>query len=387
MTKNPPISLKNKKRHKTTYRAGDFWILILTLLISVFGVVMDFSASYYVALSKFNNPFYYLKNASIWFVIGWFAFIFTANINYHFYSKKWVALGIIGVGFVLLLLIFTPLGITLNNATRWIGVGPITIMPGEIIKTCFIIFFSWFYAENPNRVNKIGPVILAIGIAGAAFVLIYTQPNFSTALTVLALAFAMMFVAGLPWKPIVGLCGLGVLGGAGLYVVMREKFQYMITRITDFWDPFKDPLGSGYQVCQGLLAIGSGGFFGIGLGNSVQKAFYLPEPQSDFILAIIGEELGLCGILCLMIAYLALIYSLLRVGNRAKDRFGMYLACGVGMQLGLQVILNIAVVTASAPATGIALPLVTLGGNATALFMAELGIAYNVSKQSRLINQ
>lgn len=376
-----------KKKLGGTYRAGDFWILILTLMISAFGVVMDFSASYYVALSKFNNPFYYLKNACIWFVIGWIAFIITANIDYHLYAKKWIALTIIGGGFVLLFLVYTPLGTTLNNATRWIEVGPITIMPGEVIKTCFIIFFSWFFAEKPSRISNWKTLGLAIVIAVSAFGLIYLQPNFSTALTVLALAFAMMFIAGLSWKPIVLLAGCGVVGGFGLFVVMRDKFKYMLTRITDFWDPFKDSLGSGYQVCQGLLAIGSGGFFGIGLGNSIQKAFYLPEPQSDFILAIIGEELGLCGMLCLMIAYLALVYSLLKVGNRAKDRFGMYLASGVGMQLGLQVILNIAVVTASAPATGIALPLVTLGGNATALFMAELGIAYNVSKQSRLINQ
>ena len=158
-------------------------------------------------------------------------------------------------------------------------------------------------------------------------------------------------------------------------------------RITSFTRPFDDALGSGYQVCQGLLAMGSGGVLGVGLGNSIQKAFYLPEAQSDFILAIIGEELGFVGILILLIAYLALVYFLFSVSIRAKDRFGMLLAGGVALHLGLQVVLNVAVVTATAPPTGVVLPLVSAGGNALILYMVELGIVYNISKQARFTEE
>lgn len=368
---------KNKAKKK--YQEGDFWVLILAVAISLFGVIMDFSASYYVALSKFNNPFYYLRSALLWFVIGWAAFIITANINYRFY--RYLAAPALVVGFVLLALLFTPLGKTLNNATRWIEIGPITIMPGEIMKSCVILFFAWFYSEWPERIKSFKWNVLMLGIAGVAGVMIYLQPNLSTAITVVIICAGIMFLAGLSWWYVVGVGGLGVAGVAGILIL---KGGYFLKRVIGFWDPFVDPLGDGYQVVQGLLAVGSGGFFGIGLGNSIQKAFYLPEPQSDFILAIIGEELGLFGIICLMFAYLGLCFAIFSIAIRAKDKLGMLLAGGVGIHLGIQVILNIAVVTASMPATGIALPLVTLGGNSTMLFLAELGIVYNVSKQSKV---
>lgn len=368
---------KNKAKKK--YQEGDFWVLILAVAISLFGVIMDFSASYYVALSKFNNPFYYLRSALLWFVIGWAAFIITANINYRFY--RYLAAPALVVGFVLLALLFTPLGKTLNNATRWIEIGPITIMPGEIMKSCVILFFAWFYSEWPERIKSFKWNVLMLGIAGVAGVMIYSQPNLSTAITVVIICAGIMFLAGLSWWYVIGVGGLGVAGVAGILIL---KGGYFLKRVIGFWNPFVDPLGDGYQVVQGLLAVGSGGFFGIGLGNSIQKAFYLPEPQSDFILAIIGEELGLFGIICLMFAYLGLCFAIFSIAIRAKDKLGMLLAGGVGIHLGIQVILNIAVVTASMPATGIALPLVTLGGNSTMLFLAELGIVYNVSKQSKV---
>ncbi len=358
---------------------GDYRILLLTVALSLFGVVMDFSASYYVAMSKFNDPFSYLKDAAMWAAIGWVLFTICAKINYQVF--KIFAIPAIVVGFGLLAAIFTPLGVTYNNATRWIGIGPITIMPGEIMKTCIILFFAWYLSVKPDRIRRPGPLLLCAGIAVLSFGLIFKQPNLSTALIVFALAALMMFMAGLSWG-LIGVAAIGGAGGiAGLFIL--KGAEYMKDRILGFWDPWADSLGDFYQVCQGLLAMGSGGFLGVGLGNSVQKAFYLPEPMNDFILAIIGEELGFVGIFVLMAAYLLLVYFIFNVAVKAKDRFGMLLAGGVGIHLGLQVILNIAVVTASAPPTGVALPLVTLGGNATALFMAELGIVYNISKQTK----
>lgn len=371
-----------KYRFKSGIHEGDYWILFLTLGISLFGIVMEFSAGYYESLSKYGDPYHYLKSAVIWFFLGWFVFIICTFINYNVY--KYIAIPALVLGFVLLGLLFTPLGTTINNATRWIEVlnGRITIMPGEIIKTSMILFFSWFYARSREYAVRLKWVCFALVIAVAAFFMIYKQPNLSTALIVVALVFGMMFLAGLP---IIYIGGMGILIAAGVAFLLLYKGGYMMSRITSFTRPFDDPLGAGYQVVQGLLAMGSGGVFGVGLGNSIQKAFYLPEAQSDFILAIIGEELGFVGILCLLIAYLALVYCLFSTALKAKDRFGMLLAGGVALHLGLQVILNVAVVTATAPPTGVALPLISAGGNSLILYMAELGIVYNISKQSRII--
>lgn len=373
------VSLKRKKHE------GDLWVLVLTVAISLFGVVMDFSAGYYVSLSKYGDPLYYLKNAGMWFVIGWAAFLICSYMDYHIF--RLFAIPAIVVGFGLLLLLFTSLGRTWNNATRWLEIGPVTIMPGEIMKTCVILFFAWFLAYDPERIKSWKGVLTCFVILAASFVLIYKQPNFSTAIIVAALIAGMMFLAGLNWKlvTIVVVGGVSLITVLILYLKLTNPDSYILSRLTSFTDPFADPLGDGWQVCQGLLAMGSGGVTGVGLGNSIQKAFYLPEPTNDFILAIIGEELGFVGILALMTAYLGLVYAILSVALRARDRFGMLIAGGVGLHLGLQVILNIAVVTASAPPTGVALPLITLGGNSLVLFMAELGIVYNISKSAKTL--
>ena len=377
---------KKNIRIKTRYGEGDFGVLITTLILSVFGIIMVYSASYYTALSKFGNPHYYLRNNLMWMGLGWIVFLFFSLVDYHFWSR--FALPAILVAFVTLLLIFTPkswgIAVTLNNATRCIRLIPgsdsITFMPGEITKVAMILFIAWFYANDPSRARKFfkGHVII-LGIAGAAFVLIYKQPNLSTAGIVLMLALGMMIMAGMQWGWI--LAGVGA-GGGGLAAIIAIKGGYWLKRVTSFWDPFQDALGDGYQVSQGLLAFGSGGVFGVGLGKSMQKALYLPEAMSDFILPIIGEELGFVGVLGLMAVYMTLIWRGFLVSINAKDLFGTLLAGGITLHIALQVILNIAVVTASFPPTGVVLPLISLGGTATVLFMAELGMLYNISKQS-----
>ena len=369
-----------KYRLKNGIHEGDFWILFLTLGISLFGIIMEFSAGYYVSLSKFGDPYYYLKSAIIWFLIGWAVFIVCSFLNYNIY--KYLAIPALIIGFVLLILLFTPLGKTINNATRWIELmnGRITLMPGEVIKSSVILFFAWFYARRSDFALKIKWIAFSLGIAAVAFYLIYKQPNLSTALIVVALIVGIMFLAGLPWIYVIGIIAIVLLG---VMFLLLYKGGYMMERVISFTKPFEDALGSGYQVSQGLLAMGSGGVLGVGLGNSIQKAFYLPESQSDFILAIIGEELGFVGVLVLLLAYLVLVYFIFSISMRSKDRFGMLLAGGVGLHLGLQVILNVAVVTATAPPTGVVLPLVSAGGNALILYMAELGIVYNISKQAK----
>ena len=379
-------ALAGKLRIKSRYSEGDFGVLTTTLILTVFGVIMVYSASYYTALSKYGDPGYYLRNNMMWMAIGWAVFVLFAFVDYHAWGRLAVP-GMI-VAFFTLLLIFTPkswgIAVTLNNATRWIRVIPgrdsITFMPGEITKVALILFIAWFYASGPKRIHKIlkGHLII-LGVAGAAFVLIYKQPNLSTAGIVVLLAVGMMLMAGLAW----GWVLFAVGGGAGAFAaIVAIKGGYWLQRVTSFWDPFQDALGSGYQVSQGLLAFGSGGVLGVGLGRSMQKALYLPEAMSDFILPIVGEELGYVGVIALMAVYMILIWRGFIVSINAKDLFGTLLAGGITLHIALQVMLNIAVVTASFPPTGVVLPLISLGGTATVLFMGELGILYNISRQA-----
>lgn len=369
-----------KKKFVSKFHEGDFGMIITTIILSLFGLIMVFSASYYTGLSKYGDPVYFLKDDLKWMILGWVAFLVCSFIDYHF--LKWLAIPAIFIGFVLLGLIWTPLGITINNATRWLDFKLFTVMPGEVIKTCIILFFAWLYSTKMDlKDKKFVNALPGLGITGLAFILVFKQPNFSTAGIVALIGIGVMFLAGLSISWIV-FGGAAAVAGVGALVFM--KGGYMLERITGFWDPFADSLGKGYQVAQGLLAFGSGGVTGLGLGKSVQKALYLPEPMNDFILPIIGEELGFIGVTALIAVFIVLVWRIFTVSIHAKDKFGMLLAGGVAMHLAFQVIINIAVVTASFPPTGVVLPLISLGGTATILMMAELGIAYNVSKQTRV---
>ena len=364
------------KRKKTRLRSADFALVALTCALVIFGVIMVFSASYYWSIDKVGNPYNFLIKDLFWAGTGFIIMIATTILDYHVY-KKWAPW--LMAGGILLLVAVLFIGTTINNAQRWIMIGPITIMPGEICKICVIIFTAWFLCRNPSRVNDflhgILPLLCLAGICG---LLIMRQPNMSTAITVVGIIFAMMFVAGLHLR-YVG--ALAIAGVAGILALIIKGGGYRMQRLVSFLDPFADPLGDGYQVCQGLLALGSGGLRGLGLGKSIQKNLYLPEPQNDFILAIIGEELGYIGVLVLMLVYLILIYRGIRVVLQAPDRFGMLLGSGIVMMIGIQVLLNVAVVTSSMPPTGITLPFVSYGGNALWLFMGSMGILLNISRQ------
>ncbi len=368
-----------KDREKQKKRAeGDFLMAALVLALSLFGVVMVFSASYYTSLSKYGYAYEYLKQDAMWVGLGWIAFIIFANLDYHFLKlAAWPALG---AGIVLLALLFTPLGVTINNATRWLDFGFFTVMPGEVIKFSLIIWIATFLGNDPEKIRRPKDgMIPIVAILGLVTVLIVKQPNMSTAGIIVILVVGMMFVAGLRLYWLAGLGGVGVAGFIG--VLLSPKGAYMLQRVHTFIDPFEDELGSGYQVVQSLLALGSGGVTGVGLGRSIQKALYLPEPMNDFITAIIGEELGLIGLILMIMVFILLIWRCCRIALRARDYYGMLLASGVTILLGTQVILNIAVVSASFFPTGVVLPFITLGGNATLIFLSLMGILFNISKQ------
>jgi cell division protein FtsW len=371
------------KVRRTKMRSADFMMIMLTLMLVIFGIIMVFSASYYWSINQFGQPYHFLIRDLFWAVTG-FGWMFAAMIiDYHVLANKKIAVGAMIVSIILLALVLTPLGQNINGATRWIGVGPITIMPGEVAKICSIIFVSWYLSEKPERVLSLTRGVIPMLLLGGAYAgLIMMQPNMSTAITVLFIIMMIMFVAGMKYKHLIFLFGLG--GAAMCALIFTDEDGYRLKRVTSFLDPFKDALGDGYQVVQSLLALGSGGLAGLGLGKSIQKNLYLPEPQNDFILAIIGEELGYIAIILLLIVYMFMIWGGIRIAMNAPDRFGMLLASGVTAMIGIQVLLNVAVVTSSMPATGVTLPFISYGGNALWMFMFSMGILLNVSRHRKI---
>ena len=360
---------------KINLKSGDFLLVILTIGLVIFGIIMVFSASYYQSINESENgsPYNYLIRDIIWAALGFILMLVTTALDYRIYKK--IALPALIISFILLVLLLIPgVGHESNGAVRWLGVG-------EIAKIAVIIFVAWFLSEKPKRIQSVTRGILPLfGLCGVFGGLILLQPNMSTAITVVAIIVVMMFVAGLKLRYCFGLVGLGAVGIAGILIANPDS--HWADRITSFLDPFANPLGDGYQVVQSLMALGSGGLFGVGLGKSIQKNLYLPEPQNDFILAIIGEELGYIGLLILMLVYVVLIWRGIHVAVNAPDQFGMLLASGIISMIAIQVVLNIAVVTSSMPPTGVTLPFVSYGGNALMLFMGSMGILLNISRHT-----
>ncbi|MCI6666606.1 MAG: putative lipid II flippase FtsW, partial [Romboutsia timonensis] len=294
-------------------------------------------------------------------------------------KKNAKAIGIVSV--ILLLLVLTPLGIKANGARRWLGFGAFTIQPAEIAKFATIIITAKLIEKRYEHMKSLTKGVLPIlVIPGIFFALIMLQPNMSTAGTIILVTFVMIFVAGLNMKFVIAMLGSGV----GLFLLLALTSEYRLKRILSFLDPFQDPLGDGYQVIQGLYALGSGGLFGMGLGKSQQKWFYIPEPQNDFIFAIIGEELGLVGCAIVIMLFVILVYRCVRIALNCTDIFTCMVVIGIGAQIGIQAALNIAVATSSMPVTGVALPFISYGGTSLIIFMSAVGIVLNISKHVKM---
>ena len=371
--------VKNKPRNLNKLKSVDFTLMIVTMGLVVFGLIMVFSASYYYSISQDGNPYSYLFKHGMWVVLGFIAMMFGASYDYRRYNHKKFAYLALGGSILLLIIVITPIGTTINGATRWITLGPITLMPGEIAKLGAIFFVAWFLGNDLDKIKSLTKGVLpVIAVMAVIAGLIIKQPNLSTAITVCGIIVAMMLVAGMKWRYFFGAAGIGAAGILSILLFMKDTYWY--TRLTAFTDPFADSLGSGYQAVQSLLALGSGGLFGVGLGKSVQKNLYLPEPQNDFILAIIGEECGYIGVLLLILAYCVFLWRGIHIAINAPDQFGMMLGSGIVLMVAIQVILNIAVVTSSMPATGINLPFISYGGNALLIFMFSAGVLLNISR-------
>lgn len=362
-----------------TKKSSDFTLMISTIILVFIGIVMVFSSSYPDAYYKWNDPYRFLVKQIIFAVIGLFVMIFFMNFKYTRLAKlsKLIFLAAI----VLDALLFTPLGVESGGATRWVAIFGNTIMPSDAIKFASIILMATFLAKKKDNIRKfwsgLVPALLIIGFSAA---LIIIQPDLSTSATIAATLVVMLFIAGAKMSHLIGIGSIGIVG---LFFAIKGE-AYRLKRMMVFMDPFKDPTGDGWQVVQSLYALGSGGLFGVGLGKSKQKFFYLSEPYNDFIYAIIGEELGFVGSVIVIILFLIIIWRGIKIALTAKDLFGCYLASGITALIAIQALIHIGVVTSSLPPTGIPLPFVSAGGTSLMMFMASVGILLNISRHVSL---
>lgn len=360
-----------------TKRHVDIGLVLVVLLLLVIGIMMVFSSSFYYTMWRWGDKFHYLKRSVIWMAIGISAMTITSFIPYKVY-RKFASLCLI-TSLITLVIVLTKSEDAVNNANRWINLGGISFMPSEFSKLCIIIFMAHSLETKDKLLSSFTHGILPyLGVAAVYFVLIVMQPNLSTAITVVLIIVAMMFVAGVKLKH---LFAIGLFG-SGIFAYAAISSPYRLKRLTTFLNPFEDIWGDGWQVVQSLYALGSGGVTGVGLGQSIQNKLYLPEPQNDFIFATIGEELGFIGGTFVIIIFVMFIYKGIQIAINAPDKYSCYLATGIVAMVSIQSLMNIAVATSSMPVTGVSLPFISYGGNALVFLMVGIGILLNISKSS-----
>ncbi len=358
---------------------GDYFLITAILLLSILGTVFIYSASNYSAQKTYGDAFYFVKKQVIGIALGVVAMLFTCNFNYRNLTRFTVPVAVIS--FVLLILVFVPgIGVENYGAKRWIGLGGVTLQPSEVSKFALILFCATYCSKNPERIKSFKGVLCVLAFGGATCLLIILEPNMSITVCVATLMMTMLFASGMKIKHF----ALLIIPALALGVALILAEPYRLKRLVAFLNPWSSPKGEGYQLLQSLYALGSGGWFGVGLFKSRQKYAFLPFAESDFILSVIGEEIGFVGLIFFFALLGFIIFRGLKIASKAKDVFGFTLAVGITMIFGIQVIVNALVVTGSIPPTGLPLPLVSSGNTSIIIFMAEMGVLYNVSKQGTL---
>ena len=353
-------------------------LFIMVVLLSLFGMVMIYSASSIWAKYKFNDSFHYVKQQALFIVVSTIVMLIVSKIDYHIYKDK-IKL-ILFISLLLLILVLIPgIGSVRNGSRSWVSLGPIGLQPSEISKVALIIFLAKYLAKNKKMLErKISTIFPPFIIIFLFFLLIILEPDMGSAMVIILTLVCIIFVSGLKLSFFASLGVLGLLGVTGLIIIA----PYRIKRIVSFINPWSDPLGSGYQIIQSLYAIGPGGLFGLGFGNSIQKQFYLPEPQTDFIFSIISEEFGFLGVLIVTAIFAFIFYLIVKIALKQNDLFAKYLCFGLGMQILLQALLNLCVVVGLIPVTGVTLPFLSYGGSSLLVSMASIGIILNISRNS-----
>lgn len=374
------------RKFEKFYTQYDFMMLFMTVAIALFGVLMIYSASSYTAsTSRFNNPYRFVTQQLFGLALGIAAMLIVSNGEFQWLMVKiplfrvnLVQIAYFGALVLQTIVLIPGIGKEHNGARRWLGFGPVDFQPSEISKIAVILFISYAVYKSRSSLDSFGGFV-RIMVYIAPFILLIAAQNLSTAIIVAGIAVGMCFVASKKKAYFVG-CALALFGLAAAYALLGGGFR--AGRIEAWLDV--ENSAKGYQILQGLYAIASGGLFGSGLGESMQKLGYIPEAYNDMIFAVICEELGVVGAVLVMLAFLVLLWRIVMVACNAPDIFGSMICIGVMIHIAIQVILNIAVVTNSIPSTGVPLPLISYGGTSAAIMMAELGLVLSVSRQVKL---
>lgn len=360
-------------------KEGKIDLIVFTAVIVLLsiGLVMVFSASSVMGINDFRDPHYYVKKQTLWALVGLLLMYVAANVDYHIY--QYLALPGLLIAIVLLILVLL-IGEDIGGAKRWIDLGLINLQPSEVAKLAMVNYTAVYISTKRGRIRRfftgLLPLLVFLGIQCG---LIIQEPDFGTAMTMAFTVIIILFAGG---AHLGQLLALGCLAIPGVYYLVKFE-PYRMKRLMAFLDPWADPTGAGWNVIQSLTAIGSGGFFGLGLGNSRQKFSYLPEHHTDFIYAILCEELGFIGGMLVLLLFFVIAWRGLRIALNAPDLFGSLLAIGLTSTIGFQALLNIGVVTGTLPVTGITLPFISYGGSSLLISLASVGVLLNISRQNR----
>ncbi len=365
--------LLSKKSH------GDLLIPILAILISLIGILFIYSASSYSANITYNDKFYYVKKQLVGFVIGVILMFLIAKVDFNLLKKVVYPLMVLAV--ILLALIFTPLGVEVYGARRWLKFFSVTIQPSEIAKFALILFTAYYFDKKIQRVKTFKGILPVLLYGGVLAVLIMLEPNMSITVCLVLLLLVMLYLAGVSIKFFI-IIAVPLIVLVPLLIILEP---YRLKRLTAFLNPWASPKGEGYQLLQSLYALGNGGLFGVGIFNSRQKYKFLPFAESDFILSVIGEEIGLVGIAVLFIIMFFLGIRGIRTASKCKNFFGYLLSVGITCIYLIQVSVNALVVTGSIPPTGLPVPLISAGNTSLIVFLVAFGVLYSISKNSEKI--
>lgn len=391
----PALSTKRKARRRwfdrkldkmpgsePCVRPCDRGVLVALALLLMAGLVTLFSASYYVFQDQ-GDAFQKIKQQLVGIGVGAALMFLLSRVDYNFWRKSWVVTAMLAISVLLLGMVLVPgIGVKINGSRRWIHIAGMSFQPSEIAKCAAVLFTANALTRMGDKVLKFfRGIIPMLIVPGVMFLLIMGQPNLSTAGSIIIVAFIMVYMAGAKFTH------LGLLGVMGFVVAAFYTLSadYRKDRLLSFRDPFAKMSDEGYQLSQSLIAFGSGGLFGMGLGQGRQKMAYLPYPESDFIFAVVGEDFGLVGCIVVVALYLAFIFAGMRVALNCQDKFGCMLASGITMMIGIQAFMNMGVVIGLLPTTGLPLPFFSAGGTSIMIFMAAIGILLNISRSNEVV--
>lgn len=370
-----------KRENSSNHGKMDIVFLSLVLILLTVGLVMLFSASYAFSLEYYDNSYKFISRQAMFGAVGIVIMLVISRIDYHFWRRfAWVVYAIALI-LLVMLLVFPPM-LEGMDVKRWIVIGSFNFQPSEVAKFAIILLFSSLIAANYKQMKSFGFIFFLIVLLGITCVLIVAEPHLSATVLVFCIGVVLLIVGGIPKKYIFG--GIGLVGIGGVIFALSGAISYVSDRLQYWLDPWSDATGKGFQTIQSLLAIGSGGILGRGIGQSRQKYLYLPEPHNDFIFSIVCEELGLIGAMVVILLFCLLVWRGFSIAMHSSDKFGALMAIGLTFQVGLQAMLNIWVVTNTIPNTGISLPFFSYGGTSLVILLAEMGIVLSISRGANI---